>query len=110
MNKVNAAIPPEIGNLVYLQQLDLSHNQFYGGLPTSIYNIRTMTLVSLNSNQLTGVVSSFASDLSVLDLSDNDLSGGVDFISPLVSINSLNISFNNFNGQFFLHFQGRCLS
>jgi hypothetical protein len=77
-NQLTGAIPPEIGNLNNLNKLYLHHNQFSGGLPTEIFSLTDLTDLYLNDNQFTGVLSSeitFLENLERLRLQNNQLSG-----------------------------------
>ncbi|XP_031248861.1 receptor-like protein 34 [Pistacia vera] len=67
-----------IGNLIYLNELDLSRCQFIGSLPTSLWNLTGITFLNLGSNNFSGQVSGLLSNLGQLnhlDLSMNRFSG-----------------------------------
>ena len=68
-------LPPEIGNLVNFQVLDLSYNQL-AFFPGEIGNLVNLLVLRVNDNQLTLLppVYNLAS-LQDLDLGNNQLSG-----------------------------------
>ena len=47
-------IPPEIGNLINLQSLNLSGDQLSGEIPPELGNLAMLTRLELDDNQLTG--------------------------------------------------------
>ncbi|XP_031248859.1 receptor-like protein 53 [Pistacia vera] len=66
-----------IGNLISLNELDLSDCQFIGSLPTSLWNLTGITFLNLGSNNFSGQVSGLLSNLGQLnhlDLSANNFS------------------------------------
>mgnify|MGYP000864046446 CR=1 FL=1 len=88
-NQFEGEIPPEIGNLG-VWMLDLSHNNLSGEIPIEIFNmvslidpnIKSLTNLNLNNNQLTGEISP-------------------EFIDELKqsSITNLGLGNNHFSGQ-----------
>ncbi|XP_038881594.1 probable LRR receptor-like serine/threonine-protein kinase At5g45780 isoform X2 [Benincasa hispida] len=68
----------DIGELSELQTLDLSNNQFEGGIPSSLGFLTHLNYLKLSSNKLSGPIPESVaniSGLSFLDLSNNNLSG-----------------------------------
>lgn len=49
-------IPPELGNLISLQELVLSHNQLTGELPPEIIKLINLQVLTLADNQLSGEI------------------------------------------------------
>ena len=49
-------IPPEIGNLTYLDYLEIKNNQLTGSIPSEIGNLTNLTYLKLSSNQLSGII------------------------------------------------------
>ncbi|PRP85757.1 hypothetical protein PROFUN_06351 [Planoprotostelium fungivorum] len=93
-NIISGRLVDSIGNMTNLQELDLSYNMIPGELPAGLFMLRSLRVLKMNNNNLTGT-----SDPLELDLSRNNLTGGVEFMATLSSIQKLNISQNGFTGQ-----------
>ncbi|KAG0559647.1 hypothetical protein KC19_10G121000 [Ceratodon purpureus] len=81
-NKFNGTLPALFNNK-NLQTLDMSNNKFSGALP-NLQNMTSLRSVNLSINALTGSISNLINQtqfnsLSVLDLSDNLLTGALNF-------------------------------
>ncbi|GAY68230.1 hypothetical protein CUMW_262510 [Citrus unshiu] len=109
-------IPPEIGNLRNLEELDLGHNKLVGTVPAAIFNLSTLKEFSIPNNSLSGCLSSIADvrlpnlevlnfwelsflsslsnckSLTYIDLSYNPL----DSILPRTSVGNLSHSLEDF--------------
>ncbi|CAI9261447.1 unnamed protein product [Lactuca saligna] len=70
-------LPTSIGNLMHLNQLDVSGCNFSGPLPGSISNLTQLTLLKLDHNRFWGRIPSLVSlsKLSYLILSSNEFDG-----------------------------------
>lgn len=49
------SIPKEIGQLVFLEQLDLTNNSIQGGIPTEIGKLTNLQVLTLDGNSLTSL-------------------------------------------------------
>ncbi|KAJ0102143.1 hypothetical protein Patl1_04095 [Pistacia atlantica] len=108
-------LPDTIGNLIYLNVLnlssvpwyfhmrDLSFNKFKGPIPTLFWNCTEITSLDLSGNNFTGEVATSLSKLSQLkslNLSGNNFEGKFpDVFGNLSKLTDLDLSLNNFSGQ-----------
>ena len=102
-NQLTGSIPPEIGNLVKLENLLLYNNQLSGSIPSEIGNLVNLYNLSLSSNQLSGSIPSGIVNLvnlGYLGLSFNQLTGSIPTeIGKLVNLGYLDLSFNQLTGS-----------
>ncbi|KAL5565212.1 hypothetical protein UlMin_028376 [Ulmus minor] len=88
--------------LEVLTAIDLSSNQFSGGIPEIIGNMKALHALNLSNNMLTGCIPSSLgnlSELESLDLSHNKLSGEIpQQLMQLTFIASFDVSHNNLSG------------
>ena len=54
--RISGEIPPEIGNLINLEELLLYFNELSGEIPTEIGNLTNLTVLGLSYNELTGEI------------------------------------------------------
>ncbi|CAM8973187.1 unnamed protein product [Rhodiola kirilowii] len=125
-NSFAGEIPESLGNLSYLNKLNLNNNLLTGLIPRSFRYLQRLTLLDLSSNGLSGIIPpeigymtsltisldlgsnqfigklpdtmSRLTQLQSLDLARNMLTGRIEVLGLLMSLASLNISFNNFSG------------
>ncbi|KAJ6836252.1 putative LRR receptor-like serine/threonine-protein kinase [Iris pallida] len=104
-NHLEGEIPKELGNLVNLQELYLHENGIAGSIPISLCNASKMILLSVSTNNLTGPVPATLGKsmpfLQTLQLTENALSGGLDFIASLTNcrdLNAIQVMDNQFEG------------
>ena len=79
-NYLTGNIPPELGDLSNLQLLRLDHNNLSGTIPSELGNLTDLVRLELQRNQLSGSIPSSLGDLLSLEhlnLSNNELSGGI---------------------------------
>ncbi|PIM98818.1 Leucine-rich repeat protein [Handroanthus impetiginosus] len=79
-NKFYGEIPYSIGDLKSLYGLNLSHNEFTGSIPASIGNLTQLGFLDLSVNKLTGKIPvelASLTSISVLNLSYNRLFGKI---------------------------------
>ncbi|KAM7462584.1 hypothetical protein LguiA_030705 [Lonicera macranthoides] len=101
-NNLVGPIPPEVGNLKFLVEFYASENKLSGEIPIELGSCISLVSISLKGNFFQGSIPlSFKSLRSVqnLDLSRNNLSGAVPIFLESFSLQSLNLSFNKFEGE-----------
>lgn len=121
----NGSLPPAIGNLKVITELDLSHNQFSGEIPSNIGDQESLPFLSLGQNFLEGSIPGSIGNLrgsESLDLSFNSLFGFIPMsLEELEYLQYFNVSYNrlvgpipaggkfaNFTAQSFLKNSGLC--
>ncbi|KAL3785787.1 hypothetical protein HJC23_007343 [Cyclotella cryptica] len=101
---LEGTLPPEIGNLNQLTNLDLQSNFLSGTLPSEIGNLNELTVLFLGSNQFRGSVPSELGNLNeliYLDLGYNMFSGSLPSeLGLLKELTTLNLESNQFTGTF----------
>lgn len=101
-NEMSGAIPPELGYLTKLEELDLARNQLRGTIPLELTDLSKLTVLYLYSNQLSGsipVEMSKLSQLEVLALAWNPLGGMIPpELGELSKLELLALSGNRLNG------------
>ncbi|KAJ1277942.1 hypothetical protein BS78_04G041200 [Paspalum vaginatum] len=105
-------IAPSLGNLTGLQHLNLSYNSLSGGLPLELVSSRSMVVLDVSFNQLSGDLhelsysTSVQWPLQVLNISSNLFTG--QFTSTtwkgMQNLIALNASNNSLTGQIPSHF------
>ncbi|XAR53073.1 Non-specific serine/threonine protein kinase [Bertholletia excelsa] len=79
-NNISGRIPPELGNLTNLVSLDLYLNNLSGPIPDTLGKLQRLRFLRLNNNTLSGHIPmslTTIQTLQVLDLSNNILTGEV---------------------------------
>jgi len=112
-NNIEGTIPPEIGNLEYLEYLSLSDNNIEGAIPPEIGNLSNLYALYLSNNDLTGIIPPEIGKLfylSGLYLDNNNLEGTFPAeISDISSaLQALNVTNNNLSGCYFLDIKYLC--
>lgn len=102
-NGLVGTIPPEIGNLQYLNFLALSQNELSGSIPPEIGNLTNLTNIALYNNQLSGSIPAEIGNLinlEWLDLYSNQLSGNLPSeLGNLTSLRIFQINNNQLTGS-----------
>ncbi|XP_010513095.1 PREDICTED: receptor-like protein 12 [Camelina sativa] len=104
-NFTSSSLPSEFGNLNRLEVLSLPSNGFLGQIPSSFGNLTQLFYLDLSYNELTGSFPLLRnlSKLTVVELSQNHLSGTLSPNSSLFELHHLrylSLSFNNFSSSF----------
>lgn len=79
-NNMDGSIPPEIGDLTFLQTLNLQVNNITGEIPSEIGNLNNLTFLRLNTNAISGdfpIAITTLSQLQYLSLSVNQFTGSL---------------------------------
>ena len=99
-NNLSGSLPAELGDLIYLEYLNLNINQLTGSIPNEIGNLSSLAYLYLTNNPLSGTVPTTIGNLtSLIDLriSRTQVSGPIpNEIGNLISLTTLSIS-NNVN-------------
>ncbi|XP_047047754.1 probable leucine-rich repeat receptor-like protein kinase At1g35710 [Lolium rigidum] len=102
-NLLSGAIPPGIGSLSMLSNLNLSVSQLGGHIPVSIGNLGRLTQMDLSMNNLTGQIPPALGNLSRLDilyLGGNRLSGDIPWqLGQLRNLREMDLAFNVLSGK-----------
>ena len=96
-------IPPEIGKLARLQQLELVLNELTGPIPPEIGDLASLEYLRLGLNALTGSIPPELGDLASLEylnLYENDLTGPVPAeLGRLSNLRTLHLGSNDLTGS-----------
>ncbi len=107
---LSGSIPPEIGDLTYLTNIDLHTNFLTGSIPTEIGNLGNLEYLTLSNNYLVGNLPTEIGYLTKLRglhldnsswfLGNNQVTGNIPVeIGNLVNLKTLYLSRNNFTGS-----------
>ncbi|XVF78899.1 hypothetical protein PTKIN_Ptkin14bG0174900 [Pterospermum kingtungense] len=95
-------LPDSIGNLRFLELLDLSNSHLKGSIPVTVGNLTQLILLKLSLNSITGpILFSFSNfkQLSYIDLFQNNLVGPIiDSFGNLTQLSALSLGYNQFSG------------
>ncbi|KAJ0980380.1 hypothetical protein J5N97_008635 [Dioscorea zingiberensis] len=95
-------IPPWIGDLTALVDLEFADNSISGGIPPEISKLRNLNQLEIYNNLLTGGIPAGFGNLSNLanfDASQNRLNGSLSELRFLTKLISLQLFMNGFSGQ-----------
>ncbi|CAL5392972.1 unnamed protein product [Camellia sinensis] len=99
-NHLVGSIQLEIGNLINLEQLDVSRNMLFGKIPSTLGSCVKLRFLYTQSNNFWGTLPSSLSymrGIEELDLSHNNFSGKIpDYLEDFVFLQKLDLSFNDF--------------
>ncbi|KAK9224600.1 hypothetical protein WN943_009635 [Citrus x changshan-huyou] len=96
-------IPPEIGNLKNLIELNVGSNSLIGPIPSALGSLTNLSNLDLSSNKLSGKIPpeiAGMKNLTWLDLSNNNIKGSIPGeITELSRLDYLDLSSNKLSGQ-----------
>ncbi|XP_052144108.1 protein STRUBBELIG-RECEPTOR FAMILY 8-like [Oryza glaberrima] len=99
-NNLSGNLPYSISNMVSLEYLNVSHNSLSQQIGDLFGSLNSLSELDVSFNKLTGDLPNSLgslSNLSSLFMQNNQLTGSVNVLSGL-SLTTLNIANNNFNG------------
>ncbi|KAM1442200.1 hypothetical protein ACFX13_010096 [Malus domestica] len=98
----SGSLPNSIGNLKMLSTIDISWCSFTGSIPKSIEDLHQLVYFDLSSNKFNGSIPSFsmANNLTLIDLSNNQLTGQINSThwENLTNLVKLNLRSNQLDG------------
>ena len=103
-NNLIGAIPPELGNLAYLESLLLDENfELTGAIPPELGNLSSLRSLSLSGTTVTGAIPPELGNLGnlrELRLSGTSLTGAIPpELGNLANLDSLELAFNGLTGS-----------
>ncbi|XP_071738527.1 LRR receptor-like serine/threonine-protein kinase EFR [Rutidosis leptorrhynchoides] len=101
-NNLSGSLPSEVGDLKMLSSLHLSNNYLSGNIPSSLSGCNSLSYLYINDNLFHGTLPPSLSSmrgLVELDVSHNNLSGQIPRFLDGFSLQALNLSFNDFEGE-----------
>ncbi|CAK9173573.1 unnamed protein product [Ilex paraguariensis] len=101
-NRLSGSLPLEVDNLKNLVELDVSENELSGEIPSSLGSCTNLERLCLEGKFFQGSIPNSLQSLRGLqefDLSSNNLSGPIPIYLEKFSLQYLNLSFNDLEGQ-----------
>ena len=101
---LTGSIPPQLGNLSFLVQLEFRNNSFHGTLPSELSRLRRLKLIRFSFNDFIGTIPSWfglLSELQTFDLYGNQFSGFIpNAIFNLSALQVLDLRNNQLSGMY----------
>ncbi|XP_058111152.1 putative receptor-like protein kinase At3g47110 [Magnolia sinica] len=101
-NSLIGSLPVEVGSLKNLQELDVSENKFSGEIPETLSRCQSLERLHMEGNAFQGTIPKslrILRGLVELDFSRNNLIGQIPEYLESFTLQKLNLSFNDFEGQ-----------
>lgn len=100
-NRGLTKVPADVFSKTGIEELNLTGNQLTGALPGEIRFLSNLRVLNVSNNQMTGVPAEVGqlSKLEVLDLSNNQLTGLPYELGNLKNLKRLKLSGNNYSQQ-----------
>ncbi|KAL7166763.1 hypothetical protein ACSBR2_037441 [Camellia fascicularis] len=100
--KLVGSLSPQIGNLTFLEEINIQGNNFHGTIPQEIGGLFRLLNLLLANNSFQGEIPinlTHCSHIRVIDLKGNNLEGSIPpELSILSKLNQLSLSRNHFSG------------
>ena len=98
-NNLTGSIPPELGSLAYLTDLNVTSNDLTGSMPPELGGLVNLRKLQLGANKLTGPIPpelGTLANLTALDLGGNNLTGSIPpELGALTRLTTLYLGDNN---------------
>ena len=101
-NSFTGSLPNSMANLTQLVHLDLSSNNFIGSIPDSMANLTQLVYLDMSSNNFTGSISNFMPNLTqllYLYMSSNNFNGPIPSFNMAKNLTLIDLSHNQLTGQ-----------
>lgn len=101
-NLLVGSIPSSIGKLNSIMELDVSENRLSGEIPENLVSCIKLESLHMQGNLFQGLVPESLNSLKgieLIDISRNNLSGEIPIFLETLPLKSLNLSFNDFEGE-----------
>ncbi|WCJ28084.1 Leucine-rich repeat protein kinase family protein [Euphorbia peplus] len=102
-NTFSGELPQQLGRLLRLQHLNMTYNSFSGKFPTNLTHCKELTVIECTNNNLIGEIPEQLQSLSklvVLGLGENNLTGTIpSWIGNFSKLFSFSFALNNFHGN-----------
>ncbi|KAL6603129.1 hypothetical protein ACP70R_043490 [Stipagrostis hirtigluma subsp. patula] len=101
--RLTGTLSPAVGDLAYLEVLNLTSNGISGGIPASLGRLRRLTYLSLCDNAFAGEIPDAlrnCTGLAIAYLNNNNLTGGVpEWLDDLRNLTVIRLGHNSLSGR-----------